>query len=268
VGEGLSEAKGAFKMKLREKIGLTVLMVCVGCVFGAARADTLTSSIVIDGDLNSHTFSANVGGEYVISKIVGVNYDPGLAWVHANSFQTFCVDYAINFVPGSQYWTQVANGASFGGVNNGFNPLNPEVAYLFTRFTKGNLDHYDYVPGSGRVASATELQMAIWSLQHDLDAPGLTNGDQQAKDWISEAVNAVTSGSWSGLGDVQVLQLWTNSTNQDFAHAAQDQLVMGGLGSGQPLPVVPLPAPVWGIVGLMGALLAWRVFGPDKTVAA
>ena len=254
------EAKGASKMLLRDKIGLILTVFLLGAdpIIGEARADTLTSSIVMGGDLNSHTFSTDVGGEYVVSKVVGLNYDPGLAWVHAASFQTFCVEYAINFVPGSQYWTQVANGASFGGAKNGYNPLSPEVAYLFTRFTWGTLDHYDYAPGEGRVESATELQLAIWSIQEDLGSPNLTSNDQRAKDWITEALDAMTTGTWSGLGDVGVLPPWTNSTNQDFANAAQAQSGMSAGGSGQPPPVVPLPTPFWAITGLAGILFGWR----------
>ncbi len=130
-----------------------------------------------------------------------------------------------------------ASGASGGLVD----PLSPETAYLFQNFIDGTLGQYSYAVTSltgqlERIQSATSLQKAIWFLEGEIS--GLS--DPKAVAWVQEAQGAVSSGAWSGLGSVRVLNLWRDHTGGRTN--AQDVLV-----------VIPLPSPAgMGAAALLG----------------
>lgn len=167
-------------------------------------------------------------------------------------FETFCVEYPEHFSPGATYSFDINTGAINGGfsgqvpVGSNFDPLDPMTAYLYTQFWTGQLasSGYHYVianaSDTGRVASATSLQLAFWKIEGELSGSVLTayNGDSQAKAWYDQAVIAVAvGGSWyqqwgaNSIGNVRVMNLYTGSGATRVND--QDQLV---------LLEVPLPA--------------------------
>lgn len=79
-------------------------------------------------------------------------------------FQTFCTEIHEEFSPGNPYTvTSIGNNALYNGTANPV-PITLGVAYLYSQFAAGTLSGYDYSYGSGRVASAGNLQNAIWTL--------------------------------------------------------------------------------------------------------
>jgi len=91
--------------------------------------------------------------------------------------------------------------------------LNAETAYLYNQFARGLLSNYEYtdfaaISGgnpSNRATEAAALQQAIWFLEGETITP-LTG---QALAWYNEAKTAVSTGKWSGIGSVRVINLWT-----------------------------------------------------------
>ena len=98
-------------------------------------------------------------------------------------------------------------------------PITQGVAYLYSQFAAGTLAGYDYTPGSGRVASAGNLQEAIWYLLGgygdgaQLTGTALTDlkaWDPNSTDWTKSANGAF------GVRDMVLLE----------PGQAQDQLVV------------------------------------------
>jgi hypothetical protein len=169
---------------------------------------------------------------------------------HANSFQTFCVETGENTANPmhatiSTTWTDGSNSpqwsagdhfpqshADLGGTASG-DDLNPETAYVYYQFAKGQLgsgaNAYDYTQGVGRAADAGLLQNLIWWLEGE---GGSVSGKATA--WLAEATAAVApGGSWGQtIGNVRIL----NMTGSDFK---QDQLYL-------------IPAPAALLLGVIG----------------
>jgi hypothetical protein len=224
-----------------------ILAVFIAAAVARVGADTLTASIYLTNNTGPTGYSYSNGGEFQAYNIVGLTVAPEAAAILSGTAQVFCVEYNEEFSPGNQYWVQLDDGAKFDGVPNGFNSLTPQAAYLFHRFWTGDLANdahpYDYAPGAGREASAGDLQLALWHLQNEANIPAMTAGAQA---WYDEANSVVAAHQWSGIGNVRVLHLWTDATDQDFAHRAQDQLVEIPT---PPVPSAPLPStPLAGLV--------------------
>jgi hypothetical protein len=189
------------------------------------------------------------GGEFTIQDATAGSLNLGNSAYSAltkgvsgsESFQTFCMEENegvyepmniwvstafINATPGSHAW--------YGGVPGVGDDLDARTAYLYTQFAKGVLSSYNYTAGAGRIASAVELQEAIWAIEGEI---GSANG--QAATWIAEAASAISGGTWSGIGSVRVLQTYSGTTRH------QDQLYL-------------VPAPGALLLGSMGmALVGW-----------
>jgi hypothetical protein len=110
--------------------------------------------------------------------------------------------------------------------------LDPMTAYLYFSFINMSLTtSYNYLDEAARIADADALQTAIWFIEDELDAPLIG----KASDLYNEASLAVSSGAWTGLGEVRVLNIYTDSPNiarTDY----QDVLVVTGNIVGVPLP--------------------------------
>jgi hypothetical protein len=142
--------------------------------------------------------------------------------VSGSYFQTFCVEHDEFVTPGTTYNFNVSTAADNGGVNtNSGDPLGCRTAYLYTQFWNGTLSDYDYELGSGRAASATALQQAIWYLENEVSYSSLNS---QARAWVDEATDAVSAGgSWydqygTGIGNVRVMNMYTASADPGPAH--------------------------------------------------
>ena len=118
--------------------------------------------------------------------------------------------------------------ALYGGIGGGSpDHLSPQTAWLYNEFTlgdAGSLD-YDFDNSSGqRNDDAGALQDAIWFLEDEL-----TTVSDKAQTYAKLAVN---SGWTEGIGDIRILNMYTNA---DLTGHAQDVIVK------VTPPVVPVP---------------------------
>jgi hypothetical protein len=87
------------------------------------------------------------------------------------------------------------------------------TAYLYDHFINRTLTTpYDYVNEANRINDADAMQTAIWFIEQETSDP-LTG---KALAFFQEAQNAVNSGAWKGLGNVRILNIYTNSARVDY----------------------------------------------------
>jgi hypothetical protein len=222
-------------------------------------------STTLDLSPNGYRDQNSSGGEFTALVSGGQNYaanysSSAQATVNGQTgFETFCVEIDEEFSPGSTYNTSIGNTILPGGA-----AITVGTAYLYSQFALGNLQNYNYNPGSTGVGSraytADELQDAIWYLQGEITSAGdqYTKGNNYlysfggnsfdpASDPFVNLVqtmfgaNAYASDSGNNYG-VQVLEL----TGANGA-PAQDQLVYTTVNT----PTAPVPEPATLAAGAM-----------------
>jgi hypothetical protein len=197
-----------------------LLSLMITLLAGAAIADAapLTAGDyihVLDGPGNTG------GGEFTIV------VDP------TTSFVTFCLQMTeyINFTSAFKVDAISTFAVSDPVLNGGDpldlyrDPLSQQTAFLYTQFRAGTLSDYSY-SGSNHQASANSLQYAIWMFEQEI--PTIASNP-----YVMLANTAVSSGTWSGLGNVRVMNLSRDGKE------AQDQLM---LVPGRDITEVPEPA--------------------------
>jgi hypothetical protein len=243
------------------------LFVSLLCLFVAipAFADPTHGDGYYGGKYDySGTYASGVGGEFTLTPDPLSSFILDTSGYHtwtkgiggSGSFQTFCIETDEYIRNDSDIWVSEAfkggskpgSHAWDGGVQTGGDDLNTQTAYLYTQFAKGVLSSYRYNSGASlRKTDAGQLQNAIWFLEGE---KGLTAGSQ-AEIWVQEAVTASATqfglylpnsndplyGSWSGIGNVRVLQLYKDT------QYGQDQLYL-----------TPVPGAV--LLGLLGLTAA------------
>jgi hypothetical protein len=124
-------------------------------------------------------YYSGTGGEFNISQVLGGGYAASVL-VNNNSgnlgFETFCIEETEQVsIPGTYNAVRNPYGDALnGGVNlgaagpDGGDPISIGTAYLYYNFAKGILAGYNYTPGAGRIASAGNLQTAIWYLENEI----------------------------------------------------------------------------------------------------
>jgi hypothetical protein len=128
------------------------------------------------------------------------------------------MNFTNNFIVGSINTYTLTDPDDKGGVN-GKDELSSQTAWLYTQFTDGTLQKYDYSNSgnsvfASRAASADALQNAFWMLE-----------DEQAIDptnYYYQLAMAFTPQNF-GLGDVAVLNMFVYNS-QGVLVEAQDQL--------------------------------------------
>lgn len=137
------------------------------------------------------------------------------------SFVTFCLqrteymDFSSTFTVGSINAYTLTDPAANGGDAEGRDWLDSRTAWLYTQFRNGSLAGYDYTPNTqAHVDSANALQNAIWWFENEIT----TNPNNS---FVIAANNAINSGSWTGIGNVRVLNLYYGNGVE-----AQDQLAL------------------------------------------
>lgn len=146
--------------------------------------------------------------------------------VNGDTFITFCVqrteyiDFVNPFKVDAVSTYAISDPSENGGDGEGKDELSAQSAYLYTMFRAGTLYQYDYTP-AGRVASANELQNAIWMFEEELHPIDTSNR------FVNQANEAVANHLWSGQGNVRVLNLSYMNGKE-----AQDQLM-----------ILPVPEP-------------------------
>jgi hypothetical protein len=190
--------------------------------------------------LKNGTYGTTNGGEFIIT----VLEDPIGIYPKNATFVSFCLETNeyINYT--NEYYVTINTGAVQGGSggSGGYNPdpLSPMTAYLYSLWIDGGITHDD--------SHANDLQKAIWYIEGE--TLGVNNS------LVTQASAAVApGGSWYNLwgdtiGDIRVMNLWTDKDCNGYYGYAQDQLVR-----------VPVPGAVLlGLLGLGVAGLKLRKF--------
>lgn len=228
------------------------------CLGGTQVAEAGT--IVVDS--GSGFTGANGGGEFKVTTFTGAgvpnNQGAGVQ-IAGGVFQTFCLERSESLAFGSTYDYTVDTAAVRGGFDGqdgtlgglSSDSLDARTAYLYTKFWLGTLTGYDKTVGSGRAASATALQLAIWKIEQELVPTGgsgaadlsdrfnslSVNYNALAKQFYDDAV----ANAGTGIGQVRVLNL--TITSGGSVSQRQSLLVM-----------VPLPSAAWLGLGMMSVL--------------
>ncbi|HIJ71727.1 MAG TPA: hypothetical protein HPP87_10250 [Planctomycetes bacterium] len=136
-----------------------------------------------------------------------------------DTFRTFCLESGEYFRSGRTYYADISTAAVMGGESVS-DPLDEKTAYIYTR----------YINGEYAGVSELDVQKAIWYLE---DEDGGVNNSL-----VSEAAAAVSSGAWSGIGDVRVMNLWQcyDPQTDTYSGWAQDQLIT--------VSVIPAPSAI------------------------
>lgn len=216
-----------------------ILLAC-----GIARASTV--------QMNTISGLSTTGGPFIATVQPGGSVGQ---YVAGQSFTTFCVEVNEEFYPGGTYTPVVSAQSVFGGgssklVNGtnqygstGYVPLQAEVAYLYSNYMAGTMS--SVLGGwTNDAAHSQSMQNAIWHFMGYTYQDGNTSYTSGLEAAANNAVNVTHA--WSGLGNVRVMQLWTDPTLRTIDTKAQDQLVLVS-------PPVPVPTPL-GFLGGLGLL--------------
>ena len=218
------------------RIGICALLSCALLTSSTLATPTVTVT-------RTSGYYSGIGGEYTLAPDAAFAALTG----QAGPFQSFCVEVTESVIPGSIYDIQIGTEAMSGGLNNGLtgpgggDPLDARTAYLYSNFQAGTLSGYDYTPGAGRSNSARALQDVIWYIENETANTWSTGTLEDT--FYTAAQNAVTSGSWAGLGNVRVLNLYGTGHIGDLQYRNQDMLVT-------------IPAPGAVTLCCLGAVLA------------
>ncbi|MCX5645812.1 MAG: PEP-CTERM sorting domain-containing protein [Phycisphaerae bacterium] len=223
------------------KIRFCALLGCLLTAGSALASPTVTVT-------QTSGYYSGSGGEFTLTP----NADLASLLGHTGAFESFCVEKTEYVNMGSTYAAQLNTEAMLGGLNNGApgpnggDPLDARTAYLYTQFAAGTLSGYNYSPDTHRVDSAKALQDVIWYLENET---GSVSGSRENA-FLTAANNAVNSGSWTGLGTVEVLNLYDVGHAGDLCYRHQDMLAISS--------TAPIPAPgTLVLVGLGTSLVGW-----------
>lgn len=171
-------------------------------------------------------YHSGVGGEFnaysTTLNPVSMGYSPlTMANVgHGVGFETFCLEYNEEFIPGGTYNYAISQAAIHGGVPGGSDPLSLGTAWLYLNFAEGNLPGYDFTNAANRTNAAGMLQNTIWWLEGERADPGSGNSFRNlVVTQFGSAANAMANNN--GFYGVAVLNLYYLDGRD-----SQDQLVL------------------------------------------
>lgn len=155
----------------------------IAFLFGVLAVPAVQAqTIVLNQDTSNYSYGD--GGEFNAvpdANLLSFNptlagYSPYTANLVAGSpnFQTFCIETEVYFSPGDTYNVIPSYGILPDSQFPTGNPITLGTAWLYSQFAAGTLSGYDYTEGSGRIATAGDLQQAIWYLEGDVSS--LVNG--------------------------------------------------------------------------------------------
>jgi hypothetical protein len=189
----------------------------IGMATGALMAFASFAQAANTVTLTQNPYSYSVGGEFSAQTTGNYVGFYNSAATYNGEFETFCVETAVDFNPGTTYNYTLSSTDSQGRA------LSEGAAYLYTEFALGKLAGYDYTDASTRQTDAGELQAAIWAFQGGQSYGGFPSLStdpfyQLATNTLGGLASADSANN--GLYDVDILQMW----NSDGV-AAQNQLV-------------------------------------------
>ena len=142
---------------------------------------------------------------------------------------SFCVERDEYFNPGSSYYAVIntaTDGSCFFGKSD---PLDSRSAYLYTQFISGN----------PLFQNEQQLQQAIWYIEQE---------SNKSNAYVGLANDAVSSGLWSGIGNVRILNLYKYYDGKCYWGRVQDQLIS--------ISTVPAPGALL-LAGIGTVLVGW-----------
>ncbi len=212
-------------MNLRTFVRSTLAVaLLVGTQWAAAEVVTGTIVKFADG------VGQSPGGAFNGSVISGASG----AW--NNSFQSFCLEFGEHISLGTTPYMvggvtdHTVNAAGTYGTYVGTevghtstqDPISASTAWLFTQFFTTNLSDTAIWGGASQDAKNTAVQQAIWSMEGE----SFGTMSSLATTYQNQALTAVSSGRWSGVGNVRVLNLFGQDSQGHYTVNAQDQLYM------------------------------------------
>jgi hypothetical protein len=166
-------------------------------------------------------------------------------------FKTFCIETDERTADGVEFDVRISDTAWLGGEPGVGDPLDPNTAFLYTEFMKGtdgSLDELGY--DFHNMDSFEALQDVIWHIEDEKYTYYYGYGPRPSPPWplgtlrgdlYNSAVEATTSGAWSGIGNVRVMVMYDKGHLGNDDHLRQDHLVLipapgaivlGGIGVG------------------------------------
>jgi hypothetical protein len=189
--------------------------------------DTSNYSYGDGGEFNAVPNAALLSLNPTLNGYVAATADPTAA---SPNFQTFCVETMSYFSPGNTYNVTISQTLYNGGQFPTGEALTMGTAWLYGQFAAGTLDGvsepYDYTYGSGRVATAGDLQQAIWYLQGEQPLIGNGANGTAFYDAALAALGGNINNPSDGAFGVVVLNLWVPNPDDSNGAASQDQLMV------------------------------------------
>lgn len=140
-----------------------------------------------------------------------------------NSFESFCLEFKEYLEFGKEYEVRSVTNHTvnlLGTYATTQDPISASTAWLFTQFSKTALSNSMW--GTTDLAKRnTAVQQAIWAMEDE--SFGVMSS--LAISYKNMANTAVSSGNWSGIGNVRVLNLFSKDSTGWNTHA-QDQIYM------------------------------------------
>jgi len=180
-------------------------------------------------------YSTDDGGEFT-AVTTGQDFlgDGYVASTEVNGgFETFCVESSVYFYQNTSYNYTLSSTTDSDGL-----ALNEGVAFLYYQFATGQLTGYNYTPGSGRSATAGQLQAAIWYLMGGQLGDGYTATSILNDQFYQLALNTLGSSAINSANNGAYGVDFLEPTDSN-GNPVQNQLVLTGpppQGNGQPVP--------------------------------
>ncbi len=209
----LSNAYSKRRRIAMNRMRFAVAVVTAAGVAGLATADQTVVYSDGPGDIGGGIFNA-------------VTEDHG-------SFLTFCMEYRedLDLNGGTVYDYDITDFATFNGQGGGFqDPLDARTAFIYQNFRDGEIRNILGDQGLSDTDMANAIQIAIWDVEEEGVDFSFHAAYANSVALIAAAQDAIDNQTWSGIGNVRVMNVWVQGLNGTEQGARQDTLI-----------IIPLP---------------------------